>query len=100
MFLKPGHEVLGTPQVDFPTASLPEQKLHDTLDMPEVVFSMGVIPREDYSSMVKDGAVGLLQCDPNIDRRVSVSCGLLEGAVGQDSRAVGWVEFREEFRFG
>ena len=100
MFLKPGHEALGTAQVDFPAATLPEQKLHDTLDMPEVVFRKRVIPREDHCSMVENGPVGLLQCDPDIDRRASVACGLLEGAVGQDSRAVGGVEFREEFRFG
>ncbi len=86
-------------KMNLPTAALPQQKLHHALEVAEIVRLQLVIGREQHRAMMKHRAIGLLERDAHVHRRAGIACRRLKGAVDQNRRAKGRVEFGNKLRF-
>ena len=87
-------------QVNLPAAALPQQKLHHAFEVAKIVWLQLVIGREQHRAMMKHRSIGLLEGDADFYCRAGFASRCLEGAVHQDRRAKGGMEFRKKLRFG
>ena len=87
-------------QVNLPAAALPQEKFHHAFEVTEIVRLQLMIGREQHGAVMKHGTISLLEADADVHCRAGVTSRRLEGAVHQDRRAKGGMEFRKKLRFG